>query len=73
MKMDPYSTYLPVLPAIAAQADGPILEIGGGLYSTPCLHGLGKPLVTDREVFARLAFLQTENHRILCADSYENS
>jgi hypothetical protein len=33
-----YSSYMPVLMKLISITDGPILEMGGGLFSTPYLH-----------------------------------
>jgi len=45
-----YGSHLPALMACTAVCGGPVLEIGCGNFSTPCLHSLcavlGLPLVT---------------------------
>lgn len=45
-----WGSHLPALMACVAACDGPVLEIGCGHFSTPCLHALcsalGKELVT---------------------------
>lgn len=45
-----YGSHLPALMACTAVCEGPVLEIGSGNFSTPCLHALcvalGLPLVT---------------------------
>lgn len=67
-----YGSHLPALMACAAVCEGPILEIGCGHFSTPCLHALcaalGLPLVTTelddswREQFGDFA---TPMHSVL--------
>lgn len=45
-----YGSHLPALMACTAVCEGPVLEIGSGNFSTPCLHALcaalNLPLVT---------------------------
>lgn len=41
-----YGSHLPVLRWALENTTGPILELGGGLYSTPLLHNSGRPVVT---------------------------
>jgi len=38
MAIDPYATHMAVLAACAMRAEGPVLELGVGFYSTPLLH-----------------------------------
>lgn len=38
--MTPYATHLPLLVACVAHTQGPVVEFGSGLYSTPVLHAL---------------------------------
>lgn len=40
MTIEPYSTHLPLLVAAVAATEGPVIELGSGLYSTPVLQGL---------------------------------
>lgn len=39
--MDGYATHLEALGWALGQTHGPVLELGGGWYSTPVLHGWG--------------------------------
>lgn len=67
-----YGSHLPALMACTAVCEGPVLEIGCGHFSTPCLHSLcaalGLPLTTTesedvwREQFADFATL---DHQVL--------
>lgn len=67
-----WGSHLPALMACTAVCEGPVLEIGCGHFSTPCLHALcsalGLPLTTTeatdtwRNQFAGYA---TQDHRIL--------
>jgi hypothetical protein len=67
-----WGSHLPPLMACTAVCDGPVLEIGSGNFSTPCLHSLcsvlGLPLVTtELEDSWREQFMQftTPTHRVL--------
>jgi hypothetical protein len=48
-----YTTHMPVLIKLVQATDGPVLELGSGLFSTPLLHWLcaenGRKLVTYEE------------------------
>lgn len=39
-QIDQYATHLPLLATCLAGTDGPVLELGGGWYSTPLIHAL---------------------------------
>jgi len=41
-----YGSHLPALEWAVEQTEGPIFEMGAGLWSTPFLVGTGRPLVT---------------------------
>lgn len=67
-----YGSHLPALMACAAVCEGPVLEIGCGHFSTPCLHALCAalklPLVTtelDDSWREQFEDFQTDNHRII--------
>lgn len=67
-----YGSHLPALMACAAVCDGPILEIGSGNFSTPCLHALcsamGTPLVTtelDDNWRAEFMEFDTPGHKVM--------
>jgi hypothetical protein len=67
-----WGSHLPALMACAAVCEGPVLEIGCGHFSTPCLHAicsaLNLPLVTTelddswREQFTSYS---THGHQVL--------
>lgn len=67
-----YGSHLPALMACTAVCDGPVLEIGCGNFSTPCLHtlcaALKLPLVTtelDDNWRGQFASYETPFHKIL--------
>lgn len=67
-----WGSHLPALMACVAVCDGPVLEIGSGHFSTPCLHAvcsaLGLPLMTiEADDSWRTLFTDYENsmHRVL--------
>jgi hypothetical protein len=67
-----YGSHLPALMACVAVCEGPVLEIGCGNFSTPCLHSLcaalNLPLVTtEMEDSWRSQFesYATPGHRVL--------
>ncbi len=67
-----YGSHLPALMACTAVCEGPVLEIGCGHFSTPCLHSLcavlGLPLVTtELEDSWREQFMcyESQGHQIL--------
>lgn len=66
-----WSSYFPVLIKAVQNTDGPILELGSGLFSTPLLHWLcaekGRKLVTyeDTQEYYRFARrFRTETHEV---------
>lgn len=71
-----WGTHLPVLMKIIGMTTGPVVECGGGLYSTPFLHwacfSSGRRLITyegDREFFNNLSGYNNGNHKVrLVAD-----
>ena len=40
MPVDPYASHIAVLAAVIQGTEGPVLECGAGVYSTPLLHAL---------------------------------
>jgi len=71
-KLDPYATHLPLLAACVARTDGPVLELGCGLYSTLVLHALclNRPLLSlesDPEWHSRFSYLDAGTHRVMLA------
>lgn len=67
-----WGSHLPALMACVAICDGPVLEIGCGHFSTPCLHAicsaLGHPLVTlemDDKWRSQFTDYQCPGHSVL--------
>lgn len=67
-----YGSHLPPLMACTAVCEGPVLEIGCGNFSTPCLHSLcaalNLPLVTtelEDSWRAQFESYETPRHRVL--------
>lgn len=59
-RIDEYATHIPLFAACLAGTSGPVLELGGGWYSTPLIHALCRDrrvvtLESDPELAARLA------------------
>jgi hypothetical protein len=72
-----YTTHIPMLLKAVQMTDGAVLELGGGLFSTPLLHWLcsesRRKLITyesnrDFEKFLRTFFSRT--HRIIFIDDW---
>lgn len=66
-----WGTHMPMLIKTVQRTQGPVMEIGAGLYSTPLLHWLCKErnirLITyenDPEFFKVAKGFQSRNHRI---------
>jgi len=66
-----WSTHMPMLIKCVQMSDGPVLEIGSGLFSTPLLHWLcyekGRKLITyenNLDYFSFAKSFQSRNHRI---------
>ncbi|MCX6702773.1 MAG: hypothetical protein NTW60_02810 [Candidatus Wolfebacteria bacterium] len=71
-----YTTHLPMLIKIAQMSEGPILEIGAGLFSTPALHWLclGKKLVTyenNPEYYNFARKFRSRNHRVRFVENWD--
>jgi hypothetical protein len=71
-------SHLPVMVKLLSITDGPVLELGGGMYSTPMLHWLcyptRRPLVTidnNRRYQDFLMQFDKEHHRVLMVDDYK--
>ena len=71
VKMYGYSTHQPLLVAALLSTDGPILEIGGGFYSTPLISSfanqLGRKAITvetSKEFSKVLKQFETPLHEI---------
>lgn len=78
MKMHPYSTHQALLVAALAHTDGPIIELGGGWYSTPLISSFSVAsarsaltVETGSYVFDLLRGLQTPHHRIVLLGGFD--
>jgi hypothetical protein len=80
-KNHPYrGSHLPVLFKFLSITTGPVLELGGGMYSTPFLHWqcyhTKRRLVTydDNRAYADylLQFADPNFHQVIIADSYDS-
>jgi len=74
-----WSTHMPVLIKLFSITDGPIMEVGSGVYSTPLLHWLCHPsrrrLVTyeaDSDFIKLAKQYQSKNHGVRHIDRYLN-
>lgn len=74
-----WSTHMPVLINLFNIADGPVMEVGSGVYSTPLLHWLCHPtkrkLVsyeTNIEFIGLAKEYQSKYHKIVPIDDYGN-
>lgn len=75
MKMNGYSTHQPLLIAALLSTDGPILEMGGGFYSTPLISSFANQLgrkattvETSKEFSKVLKQFETPLHEIRCME-----
>ena len=71
-----FATHLPALAGCVAHTDGPVLELGSGLYSTPVLHAMcqGRELVTTDSNAAwldRLRYMESDTHRFVHVEDWE--
>ena len=72
MSLNPYASHLPILSAVASRCNGRILEVGGGFYSTPVLHGIAASrclelttVETHEFYFKLLGDLISDSHEIV--------
>lgn len=78
IKMDGYSTHLPLLVASVARTTGNVVEFGCGLYSTPVLHAacLERNLFsyeTDSEWLRRFRHLQSDRHQLIHVEQWADA
>ena len=73
-----YCSHLPVLTKILMMTSGPVLELGGGLFSTPVLHWLcinqNRKLITyedSKEYFDLLTSFNYENHEVIFVEDWD--
>ena len=78
MKMHPFGTHQALLVRAMAETYGPILEIGGGWYSTPLVSAISvsqrrMALTVETGSFVHdiLKPLSTERHKILLMEGFE--
>lgn len=74
-----YSTFMPLLLRILNATDGPVLELGGGFFSTPFLHWVCKEqdrkLVTyetNEAYFELCRKYRSKEHSIRKVDDWDN-
>jgi hypothetical protein len=75
-----YTTHMPMLIKAVLLTDGPVLELGAGMFSTPVLHwlcaGRGRRLVTY-EAYAeyhRFAYkFRSRNHSVRLVDKWDDA
>ena len=72
-----WSTHMPVLIRLFSLTDGPIMEVGSGVYSTPLLHWLcyptGRLLITyesDKNFIKLAEQYRSDNHIIQHVEDY---
>lgn len=75
-----YSSHMPVLIKLVNMTDGPILELGTGLFSTPYLHwacfSLKRKLVSydDQEKYIEyVKRFQSDYHDVILVDTFDNA
>jgi len=73
-----WSTYLPMLIKCVQATDGPVMELGAGVFSTPLLHWLceekGRKLVTYENVEKFYVFAkcyESKTHVVQKVDNYD--
>ncbi len=71
--MNPYATHIPVLLRCLQGTNGPILEMGSGIYSTPLIAAFARgdrfamTVEANRRYARRALSMIGSNHRLLCA------
>ena len=72
-----FTTHLPMLMKCVNATDGPIMELGGGYFSTPVLHwmchAVGRYLLTyddDAVYFPFIKGFRSRNHRVRLIDDW---
>lgn len=75
--MDPYSTHQALLVAAMVATDGPIVEMGGGYYSTPLVSAFtaiqgrfAYTIETGEFVYNKLKPYSSDRHRVLLIPGY---
>lgn len=74
-----YGSHLPLLIKLVSMTDGPILELGGGLYSTPFLHwacfASKRELVTYDSIpkyFNMIEQYNSDFHKVILVDDWDS-
>ena len=75
-----YASFLPILIDVMRKSDGPVLEMGVGLFSTPVMHWLclesRRELVSyenDPEYFHLVSKFQSPSHKIILLDDWDQA
>ncbi len=75
-----YSSHLPILIKVLQISEGPVLELGSGVFSTPVMHWLcldtKRSLVTyenDKEHFEMNKVFETSTHEINFVNDWEDA
>lgn len=76
-----YSTFLPILMEVVNRTSGDVLELGGGVFSTPVLHWMcetkKRNLLTVENDKKWIRFLQqyyrTDHHKFLYVDDWDQA
>lgn len=78
MQIEPYSTHQPLLVAAMLYTQGPILEMGGGYYSTPLVSAFANiqqreahTIETSAEVYDLVKHFSSRFHNIWRVDGYD--
>ena len=74
-----FTTHLPMLMKCVNVTDGPVMELGGGYFSTPVLHWMcrekGRYLLTyddDAVYFPFIKGFRSRTHRVRLIDNWDN-
>lgn len=74
-----WTTHMPMLIKVVQMTDGPVMELGAGIFSTPLLHWLcvekGRRLVTyeDHDKYIKIAkMFRGEGHEVYQVASYDD-
>lgn len=77
--MDDNATHMPVLARMLQLTSGPVLELGGGLYSTPLIHAMCPDRIVDtyehnpydgQRWLREIEIFQSDTHDIIWLDNW---
>lgn len=75
-----YSSHLPILIKILLLSEGPVLELGSGVFSTPVMHWLcleaKRPLITyenDRDHFEMNKVFESKTHEFRFVNNWDEA